>query len=76
MGSLPDVVVPLHLHDVVDDVALVMFEPVIQTNVAGRHLSVSVRFRPFLEGNEQPIRGLPQAADNLKRLVCVLVTIS
>ena len=61
MQSLPDVVVLLHLHDVVHDVALVMFEPVIQTNLAGRHLSMPVRFRPFLERHEQLMRRLPQS---------------
>ena len=75
MRSLPDVVVPLHLHDVVHDVALLMLEPDIQAKLAGKRLSGPVRFRP-LESNEQPVRGLPQAADNLKRVSCTLVTIS
>jgi len=75
MQSLPDVVVLLHLHDVVHDVALVMFEPDIQAKLAGRHLSVPVRFRP-LESNEQLIRRLPQAADNIKRFPYALMTIS
>src|SRR5579862_6732827 len=72
-GSVPDVIVLLHLHDVVHDVAFVMFEPVIQTNLTGRHLSVSVPLCPFLKRNEQLVCRLPQAADDFKRLSCALM---
>jgi hypothetical protein len=58
------------------DVPLVVFKPVVQAEIANRRLHWPVRFRPFLETYEQPVRRDAQAADNLKCLSCTLMAIA
>src|ERR1700747_1856893 len=75
MSSPPDFVTVGHLHDMVEEVALVMFEPVIQAQLATRRLSGPVRFRSLLQRNEQSMCRFAQTTDDLERLLCALMTI-
>src|SRR5580704_11497634 len=75
MSPPPDLITVRHLHDMVKDVALVMFEPVIQAQLAARRLFRPVRFRSLLQRNEQSMCRLAKAADDLERFPCALMTI-
>ena len=59
MRSPPDFVVLPHLRDVVEDVALMMFEPVIETKPALHRSFDRARARSMLQRDKEPVRRLP-----------------
>lgn len=53
-----------------------MFEPVVETKPALNRMFDHARSRSMLQPYKEPVRRLPQSADDLKGLSCALMTIA